>query len=430
MDVDVIVIGAGLAGLTAARHLEAAGRRVQVLEACEEVGGRVVTDRVDGFLCDRGFQVLNPAYPRVRRDVDLDALRLQTFTPGVDLVTNDGVARLADPVRSPGDLPATLRSGIVPTDGRQVRELTGLLRWVVPALASPGAQDQVPWGECLDALGAGGLGRRALERFLAGVLLEEDGSTSAPVVAQLLRWFLTGTPGLPAEGMGALPAQLAAGLRQPVALEQAAHRVVERDGRLAVETAFGTHTARQVVVAVAPHQVQGLLGADGPALPVARMKGVTTWWFTAPEAPTDDPVLRVDGATVRGPVVNTAVVSAAAPSYSASGAPLIEASVLHRGHGPVDEAEVREHLAVLWGRRVDAWEVVARHDVRDALPDAAPPVATPREASVGGGLFLAGDHWGGASIHGAMQSGARAAQAVLGAEATGARATGTEDRTR
>ena len=95
-----------------------------------------------------------------------------------------------------------------------------------PPLASPGGQSEVPWGERLDAVGAGGLGRRALERFLAGVLLEEDGSTSAPVVAQLLRWFLLGTPGLPAAGMGALPAQLAGGLRQPVALGQAAHRVL------------------------------------------------------------------------------------------------------------------------------------------------------------------------------------------------------------
>ena len=81
MDVDVIVIGAGLAGLTAARHLEAAGQRVQVLEADTKVGGRVATDRVDGFLCDRGFQVLNPAYPAVRRDVDLDALGLSRGRP-------------------------------------------------------------------------------------------------------------------------------------------------------------------------------------------------------------------------------------------------------------------------------------------------------------------------------------------------------------
>lgn len=413
MDVDVIVIGAGLAGLTAARHLEAAGRRVQVLEADTKVGGRVATDRVDGFLCDRGFQVLNPAYPQVRRDVDLDALDLQTFTPGVDLVSPEGVARLADPVRSPGDLPATLRSGIVPTDATALRQLTGLARWVVPALASPGGQSEVPWGERLDAVGAGGLGRRALERFLAGVLLEEDGSTSAPVVAQLLRWFLLGTPGLPAAGMGALPAQLAGGLRQPVALGQAAHRVVARDGALAVETDDGTHVARQVVVTVAPQQVQGLLGPDGPVLPVARMKGVTTWWFTAPEPPTADPVLRVDGTARRGPVVNTAVVTAAAPSYSATGAPLIEASVLHRGEEPVDEAGVRAHLAVLWGRSVADWEVVLRHVVPDALPAAVPGAGTPRNPDLGGGVFLGGDHWGGASIQGAMQSGARAAEAAL-----------------
>jgi phytoene dehydrogenase-like protein len=66
MDTDVVVVGAGLAGLQSARRLERLGLRVTVLEAGDAVGGRVRTDKVDGFLCDRGFQVLNPSYPAVR----------------------------------------------------------------------------------------------------------------------------------------------------------------------------------------------------------------------------------------------------------------------------------------------------------------------------------------------------------------------------
>ncbi len=55
MSLDVIVVGAGLAGLHAALRLQAAGREVIVLEASDAVGGRIRTDEVDGMLLDRGF---------------------------------------------------------------------------------------------------------------------------------------------------------------------------------------------------------------------------------------------------------------------------------------------------------------------------------------------------------------------------------------
>src|SRR3954466_1298194 len=73
---EVVVVGAGLAGLACARRLAASGVAVTVLEAADGVGGRVRTDVVDGFRCDRGFQLLNPAYPEARRVLDLPALRL------------------------------------------------------------------------------------------------------------------------------------------------------------------------------------------------------------------------------------------------------------------------------------------------------------------------------------------------------------------
>jgi phytoene dehydrogenase-like protein len=58
---DVVVVGAGLAGLACARRLTRAGVSTTVAEAGDGVGGRVRTDRVDGMLLDRGFQVHNTA---------------------------------------------------------------------------------------------------------------------------------------------------------------------------------------------------------------------------------------------------------------------------------------------------------------------------------------------------------------------------------
>ena len=104
----MVVVGAGLAGLRAAQLLAAAGRDVVVLEAADEVGGRVRTDRVDGFTLDRGFQLYNPAYPEGR--MAWPGLAIQQFSAGVDVV-RDGISHpLADPRRDPRSLPATTRS--------------------------------------------------------------------------------------------------------------------------------------------------------------------------------------------------------------------------------------------------------------------------------------------------------------------------------
>ncbi len=99
---DVVVVGAGLSGLACALDLCRAGRRVALLEASDGVGGRMRTDRRDGFLLDRGFQVFNTSYPQVKRRLDLRSLRLRPFTAGVVAHTSRGPVRLVDPTRESG----------------------------------------------------------------------------------------------------------------------------------------------------------------------------------------------------------------------------------------------------------------------------------------------------------------------------------------
>ena len=211
MVADVIVVGAGLAGLRCAIRLTELGREVIVLEAADTVGGRVRTDVVDGFRCDRGFQVLNPAYPAVRRWVDLDELALQSFGAGAMVRTEDGLRVVADPLREPRLLLRTLRSGYL----RPV-ELAALARWATRVLVDPRAvmrQPDTTLAESLDAAGVvGRLRREVLDPFLAGVLVDSHGLSSANFAKLLVRMFALGRPGLPELGMGALPEQLAARL--------------------------------------------------------------------------------------------------------------------------------------------------------------------------------------------------------------------------
>src|SRR5260221_8441921 len=107
---DVLIVGAGLAGLCAARRLHEAGVSFQILEGSDGIGGRVRTDQMDGFLLDRGFQVLLTAYPEARAVLDYAALDLKKFTPGTLSWFAGRMNQLVDPCRTPGAWIDSLRS--------------------------------------------------------------------------------------------------------------------------------------------------------------------------------------------------------------------------------------------------------------------------------------------------------------------------------
>lgn len=415
MDADVIVVGAGLAGLRCADRLAEAGRAVVLVEREDVVGGRQRTDEVDGFLLDRGFQVLNPAYPAVRRWVAVEDLALRPFGAGLLVRRERGLVELAHPLREPGRVLATLRSGLLDPRG-----LVALGRWAAPALLAPRRVTHGPDRTLragLDAAGvAGPLRTEVLEAFLAGVVAEDAGETSEAFVRLLVRMFALGVPGLPARGIRALPewlARRAVRRRTAVDLRLGVPVVGVRPGREPhVTCAGGTSlTARAVVVAVGPEAVAGLVDVPAPAT-----RGLRTWWFAADEPPTRSPTVVVDGRR-RGPMVNAAVVSNAAPTYAPPDRHLVQVTTLldpARDGGPdAGEAAVRRQAADVFGCSTASWRTLRRDDLPDALPAQPPPLRLTSPARVADAVYVAGDHRDTASIQGALVSGHRVAGAVL-----------------
>ncbi|WP_195849110.1 NAD(P)/FAD-dependent oxidoreductase [Arsenicicoccus cauae] len=406
IDTDVIVVGAGLAGLRCATELQAHGLDVLVLEASDRVGGRIRTDQVDGFLCDRGFQVLNPSYPRIRADTDLDALGLQPFGRGAGVMHDRGRSLVADPIRHPGRLLDTITSGYLDPG-----ELLGLARWVIPALGRVerlAAAPDAGWGMTLDQAGVTGrLRREVLDRFLAGVILEGDGTSSTTYVQLLIRAFVLGTPGLPRRGMAALPGQLADRLGDRVSFRERVNRVRKQGDHAVVETQARTLRARRSVVAVSPQEVGTLT-----PLPRVATKGLVTWWFAADARPTDLDMLILDARRDAGGLVNTAVVSNAAPSYAPRGRHLVQATAV-MAMGVPTESELRRRLSEIYACDADAWQLVVRHDVPDALPVQPPPLTLRQPVDVDEVTMVCGDHRDTGSIQGALASGLRTARRVL-----------------
>lgn len=381
------MVGAGLAGLACARRLRAAGVEVQVLEGSDGVGGRVRTDVVDGVQLDRGFQVLNTAYPEAAAVLDLHALDLHRFTTGALIRFEGELHRVVDPRRSPRGARATWRA---PLGGAKAKLRLAKLS------AADGYGDvrkvlARPETTTLEALHARGLDEETIERFvrpfLAGVFLEQELATSSRFFDLVWRSFVRGRVAVPARGMGQIAVQLAQNLD------------VQLD-----TTVTALPRARAVVVATDPAGAAALL----PGLEVPVMRRVTTHYHLVTVAPLDEPaiVLPGDGS---GPVVNTVVLTSTAPTY-APGRHLVSSSVLA---ADVPEADVRRHLGELYGADTTLWEHVAAYDLPAALPAMTPPLVLRKPVRASDGVYVCGDHRDTASIQGALVSGRRAADAVL-----------------
>ncbi len=398
--VDVVIVGAGLAGLSAAVRLHEAGREVVVVEAGDAVGGRVRTDLRDGLRLDRGFQLFNPSYPAASI-FDLDALDLKPFKAGVAVSIGDDRFLLADPRRWPAEALSSVRAPV----GSMLEKLR-FAQWALTAGTLPAdrilrATDRTLRDE-LQAHGLDGrIGEAVIRPFLAGVLAEDDLTTSAIFARLLVRSFVRGTPSIPAAGMQALPEQLAARLPDgAVRLNCAALDV----GPDRVRTADGDLGAHAVIVAADPVTAASLTG-----LPVPATRALTTYYHRAAASPSPHAVLHVDGER-RGPVINTAVLSDAAPTYCVDGA-LIASTVL--GADGALEPAVRAHSGLIFGVDPGGWEHVATYSIPVALPALPPPLDPRQPVALDNGLFVAGDHRDTASIQGALVSGKRAAHAVM-----------------
>jgi phytoene dehydrogenase-like protein len=420
-DTDVVVIGAGLAGLACARAIARAGRSVRVVEQSDRVGGRVATDEVDGFRFDRGFQVYNDAYPEGRRQLDLSALALGRFEPGAVVATSQGMWRLADPWRRPlAAMQAVLSGRIGLADALRTARLRS------DALRAFGGRGMDPCGPAVPSdrstraeLAARGFSPRFVssffEPFFGGVFLERSLATSAEVFLYDFAMFSRGRACLPRGGMEAIPRQLAAGLpAESLVLDARAARIEPGLVRLVDGREI---TCRDVVVATEGPAARALMPERlERSVPERAWQSTRMVAFAAERSPLSRPELVVS-AEAAGPIDNLTVPSDVVGGYAPSGKATVCVSVRSDWSG----ADADLPAAVVWqaagwfGAAAGEWRHLRTVRVPRALPDESPAGRRlrPPAPRLAPGLFICGDHCAAASINGALTSGRLCAEAIL-----------------
>lgn len=407
MDHDVIVVGAGMAGLACARSLQGAGLDVMVIESSDGPGGRVRTDLVDGFRLDRGFQILLTAYPELSRWFDLSSLDLRRFAPGARVWNGSRFHTVGDPLRRPLDLLPTVLAPI-----GSISDKLRLLRLIASVrIGRPADLLRRRDMTTAERLSAAGFSQRFIESFLrplfAGIQLDPELEVSSRRFEMIMRMLAVGDTAVPAMGMGRLSELLAGGLGDGT-IRYGAPVHALRTG--VVELADGgSLSARAVVVATDGPSAARLLRAvpDPGSRPVAAV------WFSMPEAPVRGRHILLDG-TGAGPARNVAIMTEVAATYAADGQALVVAAV----PGPDAlasslEADVRRQLAGWFGGGVAEWSTRRVDVIRHGQPLQQPPFQPRQSVRVDEATWVCGDHRDTASLQGALFSGRRTAEAVL-----------------
>jgi protoporphyrinogen oxidase len=409
---DVVIIGAGVAGLAAARRLSIAGREVCVIDASDEIGGRIRTDQVDGLLLDRGFQLYNPSYSEGISVLDLKALDVKSFSPGVIVSIDGRNYKMADPKREPS---WAIDSLLAPV-GKMSSKVKFAKYAISLALAKTGSKT---YDQRTDAFLQAKFGRdltdKVLRPFLAGVFLEPELATSKRFLD--IKSFIAGSPGVPRAGMQAIPRQLATQLPTgSIHLNVTAQAVAST----MVRTDQGDIRCRSVVIATNARSAALLI----PSLKVPSSNAVTTWYHLADCAGSEltegKSTLVIDGKKFNGPLddpsrplVNTVVMTNSAPSYATNDRTLISSSALGVHPSAQSEQQVRSHLAALYKVPTSNWTHVATYPIPDALPMMAAPHDVEQSVRLSDGVYIAGDYRQVSSINGALASGRRSAEALL-----------------
>jgi hypothetical protein len=375
--VATVVIGGGLAGLSAALTLQEAGEEVELFEGSDGVGGRVRSDFVDGYILDRGFQLINSGYPEIERLNVVKEIDFIEAERSVDVVTPFGVTSIGDPRRHPWQA-ATSPLG---TLAQKISLLTFMGRKNLHGISLE---------EGLLSAGAGDLYENVLRPFLKGVFLAEPKDVDCYYGREIIRTFVLGKSGLPRAGAGTLSEAIAARIEN-IHLNAPVKDLDVFDGK-------------KIIIATDAKTANSLLSLSEES----KSAHSYTWYHAIAAGEITSKNLRVT--STANPIVNSVAISNVIASYAPAHKTLISSTSIT----DLSDSDALNEIAKYWSKAPSEFELIKRYDVKASLPIFTPgATGAMKSAKISPRIFRAGDYMTAGSQNGALLSGRLAAMESL-----------------
>ncbi|XP_076946879.1 uncharacterized protein LOC143618643 [Bidens hawaiensis] len=420
----VIIIGAGLAGLAAATHIQSTNTPFLLLEASDAVGGRVRTDSVDGFLLDRGFQIFITGYPEAKKLLDYETLDLQRFYSGAKVYFNGTFHTVADPLRHFYDAVQSLTNPIGTVFDKSLIALTRI-RVLTQSDEQLLSAEETTTINLLKRIGfSDSIVDRFFRPFLGGIFFDRELETTSRLFDFIFKCLALGDNTLPAKGIAAIPNQLAGNLpSNSIILNSPVVSIDKSDSTYTVKLSNGEVLIPEygIILAVEEPEAVKLLAGDLNKFAneiKQPVRSTVCLYFSAErsQVPVNDPVLFINGSG-KGIVNNMFFATNVAPSYGPPGKALVSVSLIGLYEDESDEdlrVKVVEELGGWFGPDVvDSWKYLKSYRVKFAQPNQCPPTDLRKNPKVGVGLYVCGDYRTSATFDGALVSGREAAEALL-----------------
>ena len=401
---EFVVVGAGLAGLTAAKVLSQSGREVLLLEKSDGVGGRVRTDQYKDFLLDRGFQVLLTAYPELPKHLNLSLLELHSFESGATIFSDGHFSKVGDPFRNVSSIMST---AFTKTIGIQDKIKLLKLRNSLIGRKKIYLQ-QKDDKRILETFEELGFTSKAINSFfkplVGGIQLDPSLSGSTRLCFLVLKMLFIGDAAVPSRGMGAISEQLSKQINESsIRLTSSVDKV---EGKKVILESGESFLPSNLIIATEGPATAKLLGQESPL-----SRSVSCIYFSAPQAPSSSKAILLNGEK-NGPALNVAIMSNISPSYSKNGKALIAVAIPNTIK-PDSMENVLIQMRKWFGDSVDSWEHIKTYSIEHGQPDLRPGDPFRKSIKNSEGVYICGDHRDTPSIQGALVSGRRAAEICL-----------------
>ena len=394
-----IVVGAGISGLSCALELEKNGYHVQILEKENHPGGRVHSDVINGYILNRGFQVLQTGYPETKRLLDYEKLELCNLDSEVWIMNNNKIKKLYDPIQNPSNLLKAAFSNVGTFQDKlrllQLRQST--------TSRSTNKIFQEKETTSLEQINNYGFSESIINEFFkplfGGAFLDNELDTTSRMFNFVYKIFSIAPIAIPKYGMKSIPEQLEAKLESKISFNTNVVKLDNKNVFLENET-----LSADVIVLAANHDSAKKLI---PSIDEMSWNSTSCYYFVADSPPFSSKVVLLNGNN-RGEINNVFVPTNISKAYSPNNKSIISVSTIGLNN---NESEIRNELNNWFGNQTEDWKLLHTYHIEQALPRMSVPSVS--HLQYVNGIHMCGDYLTSSSIHGSMHSGRMTANQII-----------------